>query len=251
MATKVIETNEISLFGVRYPVEGGVKPFLVNQKVAQISTGMGDPTLEEYANTWHVGSLKGGLGRYRIRLGWGDPADRMWDSSIETASDELTLASLATEGLAMGAAVTDIRIGFGGCDYFFAGTVIRRFNGTVFQFYCTDHNTWETCPVTGGHTAQAAPAAVVSSSIYAGRLYMWCTSDYIHYDGTTTWVMSHTPAILGTFATEFDGNLVKITAGGVMTYSTDPEAASPTWTALTTVRSWPIWPSILSPRIRK
>ena len=237
MPEKVIDANEVSINGVRYAVVGGVRRFVLNQLVPQITTGEGDPTREEKASKWHIHDTKGGFGRYRFNIGRGDTSDKFWDSQCSTEGMEIALPPLATEGLAMGAAVSAILVGFGGNDYFFAGTVIRRFDGTNYQFYCTDHSAWETAPVTGGHTAQAAPATVVSASVYNGRLYIWCTSDYQVYDGTTTWISGsgHGGAILGTYGIEWDGNLVKITAGGVITKSTDPQGNPPTWAAVATL----------------
>ncbi|MDO8671248.1 MAG: hypothetical protein Q7O66_07425 [Dehalococcoidia bacterium] len=235
---KVVDTAEVSLFGTRYQVVRGVRPFLLNQSIAQITTGEGDPTKEEKASKWNIHNVAGGFGRYRLRIGQGDTPDKFWDSGCRTdVAGEITLPSLATEGVAMGATVTAICVGFGGYDYFFAGTVIRRFDGTNYQFYCTAHSAWETHPVTATHTAQVAPATVVSATVYNGRLYIWCTSDYQVYDGTTTWLSGagHGGAILGTFGIEWDGNLVKVTATGILTKSTNPESATPTWTAVSTI----------------
>lgn len=237
MSEKVIDQNQVSLNGVKYPILRNVRPFLLNQLVPQITIGEGDPTKEEKASKWHLHNTAGGFGRYRFNIGGQDSPDKFFDSNCLLEAGEISLPILKTEGIAMGAAVTSICVGFGGNDYFFGGTVIRRFDGTNYQFYCTDHSAWETAPVTGGHTAQAAPATVVSATIYNTRLYIWCTTDYQVYDGTTTWLSGagHGGVIAGTYGIEWDGNLVKITAGGVVTKSTDPQSATPAWAAVATV----------------
>src|SRR3972149_563604 len=231
MPEKVIEANEVSLNQVRYPVLRGVRPFLLNQLVPQITVGEGHPTREEKASKWHIHNTAGGFGRYRFNIGQGDTPDKFWASQCNTDGGEISLPGLATELVALGAAPAFILPQWGGSDYFFAGTVLRRFNGTNVQFYCTTHSVWETEPVTGGHTAQALPDTAVHAAIYDGWLHVFCGTDYMSYDGATTFRSGagHGGAKTASYGVVWDEKLIVVDSTGQIKSSTDPELAGPTW----------------------
>lgn len=222
----VSNVREISLFGVRYPLaETWVARDLLNQIVPVINVGDSDGApREEEASKWNFTTTGGGLGRYRYHMGRGDAPDKFFDSSLRTDTGEITLLPLATSLVDLGATPVDI-IDWGSATYFVGGTAIRRFDGTNVQFYCTNHNAWETGSPSGPHPARAIGGTAVSCSIYNGRLVVWYTSGYTHYDGATTWA---DVATAGTHGLVFDGQLVAVDATGQIKKATD--ITTPTWT---------------------
>ena len=220
----VVSTSEVSLDTVRYPAQN-LMPILLNQQIPRVNTGVNDPGLEDKVSRWQMHNLSGGHGKYRVDLAAGETLNRLWDSCMRTDQDELGLLPLPTLLVDMGAAVTCM-LEWSGATYFAAGTVIRRWDGTNVQFYCTDHNTWETHPVTGGHTAKALPATAVSMTIWNGNLIIWCGTDYIAYDGGTTWNDDTTNV---SYAVVFDSTVYAVDSTGQIRSSSDPEVAAPAW----------------------
>ena len=204
--------NEISLFGNRYPIVGPVEQVLASVWPNKQVIGDYTKDSEQIASSWIVSNQTGGIGVKDMEEfgldGQQKDTDRCWFSTATiNVKGHRTLPRLATSTTNPTGSEAKILI---------------EFNNTMYCAFGTSVYTWTEVTSTWTTASHSLPANPTDATVYKGKLYFCCTSDFERFDGST-W---QTGAQLGAaqkciLTVEWDEKLFMLDATGQLDYSVD------------------------------
>ena len=167
----VTRTNEISLFGTRYPLIGAVAPALASQFAPKMVTGDYTKDSEIIASSWVMSDQSGGIG-IKDMVETTD-SKRCWWSTCELGyKGHLLLPVLVTN--AGNPTTTD-------------AAVIVEYGNALYVAFGADVRRWVEGSASWSASLYTLPAAPTDALVHDGKLYFACGTDFVRFDGTA-WV---------------------------------------------------------------
>lgn len=189
MATKVIKQTEVSLYGVRYPIDGEV----TEQSIPNFApkTVFGDATRsdQQMVSQFIMNDWRDGLGDYEYDER--DGVSTFYESTAETRlKGELRLPRKQIISTDLGATPVAMRT-WGTADYVAAGSIIYKLNdATAFIPFGT------------------APAAITDMAVYKNNLFAACgQSGYWYHTGSAPGTVTAATAY---YWAEYDNKLISL-----------------------------------------
>jgi hypothetical protein len=202
----VHRSNEISLFGQRYPIVGPVEEALVSQFAQKQVTGDYTKDSELIASSWIISDQRGGIGVKDMEEL--KDAERCWFSNAWlNTKGHRTLPILVT-------ATTNPT----GAD----AAVLIEFDNVMYCAFGTAVYTWTEGSSSWTSASRTLLANPVDTIVHKKKLYFLCTSDFERYDGTT-WKKGTDlgTAQKGILGVDWDDKLFVLDADGQLSYTTD------------------------------
>lgn len=197
--------NEVSLYGVPYPIVRPITPHRVQPFGGRFV--IGDPTRSDQLviSEWIMADWRGGLGVFEMDER--TQQDRFWDANgLTMFKRQFTPPLAATDtgnGSATGSPVVYAFAELGSNLYAAFGTAVKQFNNST--------GIW-------GSTLVTLAGNPFSAIVFDGKLYFFCSTAYDYSADGSTWTrVTET----GRYACIFDDKLVTLDNNGLVKYSLD------------------------------
>ncbi len=208
MTTAVHRSQEISLFGGYYPIEGVVRTVLASKFADKVVTGDISKESEVIRSSWIIKDQRGGIGVKDMDEDL--HLDRVWWSTSHLNTDgHLTLPVLTTDATNP-STNAPFRVGVEYNNQFFAVFGAKLYRRTEVD------GAWSSSL---GTLVGGAPTDAI---VHKGKIYFACGTDFNRYDGTTL----TNGAALGSaqacrYFTEWHDNLYALDNTGQLDFSVD------------------------------
>ena len=213
MPSTVHRPNEVSLFGVYYPIVGSVKQSVASQFAPKLTLGDYSKDSEQIASSWVISDQRGGIGIKDMDEydagGAPKDVDRVWWSTAWLGTkDHLVLPVL----------VTDAGNAGNGADC----AVLVEYSNEMYCVFGTSARKWNEGTQTIGANLQTLVATPTDGIVHKNKLYFAGDTDFNRFDGTT-WT---TGATLGAaqksrYFVEWDEKLFALDNDGQLDYTVD------------------------------
>jgi hypothetical protein len=209
MSDNVVRTDEVVLYGYRFPIVGTVRKTAVNPFPPKIVTGDYSRDSRVLDSSWISSKWNGGLGILYGQF----PRDQerfWWANGVDTSHKFLTLGPLITKVHTTGPA--DLIIDYNGDTFFVVDGAAKRWNGTAIV---------STSP------SQTITGTLAGGVVFDDSLLIFTSSNIYKWNGSSwsSWAVGSNACVV------WDDKVWRIDQNNNMYWSIGPNYSSGDWTA--------------------